>query len=228
MDQPQPHTGPLAFSADMVLAVLAKTKTETRRVVTPQPQHTQIHDYNGERLYDGEHRLWWWKQHWFENLIDFPQGEDRQRFNDLGPDRPGDTRWIQEAHRMWLAPEYGGQSVEVEYLADKAKRGVTLTDREWALMRTRKTEVKEWGRCPTIPPRFMYRSLSRAAIRILDVRAEWLQDIDDAGAVAEGMTGSPTQTPREQYADLWDRLHGVGAWAKNPLVWVRRFELVVP
>lgn len=83
-------------------------------------------------------------------------------------------------------------------------------------------------------------------IRITDVRVERLNDISESDCLAEGVLhsdkyampyGIPDRkapngvdfyysTPREAYAALIDKVSGKGTWARNPYVFVYDFELV--
>lgn len=75
------------------------------------------------------------------------------------------------------------------------------------------------------PSIHMPREAARIFLRVTEVRAERLQDIDDAGVLDEGLEiGDP-------FDELWDRtlkpadcaLYG---WAANPWVWVISFEQI--
>ncbi len=81
-------------------------------------------------------------------------------------------------------------------------------------------------------------------ILITDVRVEKLQDISDGDFLKEGIEEFPThstasgkaytfhgvnesyKTPREAYASLIDKVSGKGTWESNPYVFVYDFELV--
>lgn len=75
-------------------------------------------------------------------------------------------------------------------------------------------------------------------IRITAVSVERLRDISDIDCMSEGInyyeqegfswcsTGKLFDTPREAYAALIDKISGKGTWESNPYVWVYEFELV--
>jgi hypothetical protein len=80
-----------------------------------------------------------------------------------------------------------------------------------------------------------------ARIRLLEIRQERLQDIDEEGAIAEGCkectvlegdwysnTSPQIMSAREVYEQIWYGLHTKRGerWDDNPLVWCLRFELV--
>jgi len=79
----------------------------------------------------------------------------------------------------------------------------------------------------TVEPRWrpsihMPRHMARIWLRVEDVLVEQVQDIDEAGAVAEGVAC------RADFAALWDRINAPRgyAWGANPWVWVVRFKRV--
>ena len=76
--------------------------------------------------------------------------------------------------------------------------------------------------------RFMPRWASRIDLDVLNVRVERLHDIDEADALAEGvtLTGATRHghEARDAYAALWDVINGEGSWAANPWVFVIVFH----
>ena len=94
---------------------------------------------------------------------------------------------------------------------------------------------------------FMPESVARYFIEITAVRAERLQDISEEDCMKEGIEyvleampiGYPFgvqfpfkngfhsyTTAKEAYAALIDKINGKGTWEKNPFVWVYEFRLI--
>lgn len=97
------------------------------------------------------------------------------------------------------------------------------------------------------PSIHMPRAASRILLEIVGVRVERLQDISYEDAIAEGMFnpakcppfphrtnetpeeyGRRTGYPQRDYAELWEKLNGAGAWSANPWVWCVEFRRVTP
>lgn len=80
----------------------------------------------------------------------------------------------------------------------------------------------------------MPRKLSRITLEIESVRVQRVQDISEDDAVAEGVTESrgtagdcyERVTAKENYAWLWDSIHGPGSWNANKWVWAITFRRV--
>jgi hypothetical protein len=101
------------------------------------------------------------------------------------------------------------------------------------------------------PSIHMPRAASRLSLKVTQVRAERLQDISEADAIAEGVepvgdawksyeiihTGRhrgkpnphaavPNRSPVTSYRELWEAVNGPGSWDANPMVWAVSFERV--
>jgi hypothetical protein len=202
---------PILFSAEMVRAILEGRKTQTRRVVKPQPPE-DIDKLFGPEIY--------------KPAITDQYGELREGGPIFGahdgwgewgikcPYQPGDTLWVRESLRrgMWN----DGEGIYYE------------ADGEWCWDLTRPCRWV-WEKS-FLPARFMPRGIARLFLTVKDVRVERLQEITGDDAYKEGIPEwtSPEQifNPRIRFRKLWDSLNakrGYG-WDVNPWVWVIEFE----
>lgn len=224
---------PIIFSGPMVRAILAGKKTQTRRVVKPQPP-----DWLAQHLDTGFRVV----RHLHGNLFGAMAGsgdvlacrsEDAIR---CPYGAPGDTLWVREQFAMPRRTTNGGR--ESQLVPDHDVGGVHyLADGEApAGYRSR-------------PSIHMPRWASRLTLLVKSVRVERLQRISYDDMDAEGVEfdddsvaarafsraehiqiggGSLGDTAeRVGFAELWDSINGARApWSSNPYVWVLEFERV--
>jgi hypothetical protein len=225
---------------ESVLGILDGTKLQSRRLMKPQPAHLQLHEWRGKLVYEGEHRLWCWRGHTFENLWDFGEhNEDRKQLAKLSPyGVVGDRLWCKEA---WRTEERESDAVDgIRFRADNAFVPIANTreaaDR-WVVAHENGKHGDRWR-----SPLFMPRWASRLTLELVDVRAQRLQEISEADAKAEGVAplvtlrkGYPSKRAadiahrsyRDGYAVRWDAINGRRApWASNPFVWALTFRRV--
>lgn len=241
----------IPFSAPMVRAILDGKKTQTRRIVNPQPDFAQIHRWNGREIYDGEARHWCWKEHDFGDgdPINANPGPEMAALCRYGV--PGDRLWVQETHVRGTMN--GGSDRWVKYKASEPDGNV----------------MRDGSKARWITPWFMPRWASRIILEVTDVRVERLQSITEADARAEGVEPTfiqeswacftkhgaaydvfvePDQDHRERngllavvhrpaqqlssardvFEGLWKSIHSVGSWIVNPWVWVISFRRIEP
>lgn len=202
---------PILFRGPMVRALLDGSKTQTRRVVKPQPD--TAHD--GEPYwFIGGYRVWGYRP--------APAVPLRAGGNPLPSPygQRGDRLWVRESfahmYRDNAQPEKRAPE-DVAYMADN------LTPDPYV--------YGSWK-----PSIHMPRWASRITLEITSVRVERLQDISDTDCVAEGcgalqaaigcpMTSAPGETiPRTMFRALWESINGPESWAANPWVWVIEFR----
>lgn len=196
---------PILFSAPMVRALLNGKKTQTRRIVKPQPERND----KGTLMWGTGRRTG--MQSFGVDGLDVPPGV----FARCPYGKPGDRLWVREAwqvHTMFdhLPPRDISQS-HVWYIADDGYK---------AEPRYRQGM-------------FMPRWASRITLELTSVRVERLQQISTADALAEGVNvhpdhhGKPATSiygPVQAYRDLWEQINGPDSWDTNPWVWVVGFR----
>ncbi len=210
---------PILFSAPMVRAILAGTKTQTRRVVKPR--------HGGVVIAPGG-----------SDIALEERGEGHIRTNLCPYGQPGDRLWVRETFCPIYPqdPHYnGGRPIEYDYAATY-KHGSRLGD----LIGVKKI----WK-----PSIHMPRLASRILLEVTAVRVERLLEISPDDAIREGIEswieaggevhspypgfdgqypdkdGKVTVSPaRLAFCSLWESINGAGTWAANPWVWVIEFK----
>ena len=226
-----PKERPIIFSGPMIRALIAGTKTQTRRVVKPQP-YTDAPGVYADAYAGGPRWAWW-----------LPDGR-MVRPETFAPYAcVGDVLWVREAHALIWPGDYAperDQDCRVEYRADGEP---TRLPGDWPAECGHDPECPKWR-----PSIYMPRWACRLRLRVTGVRIERLQHISEDDARAEGVMPLPLQegysgcwwtadvtagaalhrqSPRDAYHALWDSIHGKRApWASNPWVWVVTFEVM--
>lgn len=196
---------PILFSAPMVLALLAGTKTQTRRIVKPQPAGAPL---GGKPFDDGARVGNWW----------FPAGPDQAPFATFEKrcpyGVPGDRLWVREAFSYETLDVDRNGFMAPWYWADGNPTSGDFTKPK--------------------PSIHMPRWACRLTLEITDVRVERLQDISYEDCRDEGticpIHGDVRHVAcsglRDGYRTLWESINGPGSWAANPWVWAVSFQRV--
>jgi hypothetical protein len=196
----------------MVRAILAGNKTQTRRVIEPQP----LPEMRSEDLVSVAPRTVWRRRLTEEVSV---SSDVRCRFG-----ATGDRLWVREtmirepAESFW---RYAADRTLV--LVDGDDASATSASVAWA-------HHKNGLHCPSI---HMPRWASRLTLRLTDVRVQGVQEISAEDAAAEG---HPTMhlgaevdadAARDWFSDLWDSINAKRgySWANNPWVWALTFEV---
>lgn len=198
---------PILFSGAMVRALLAGTKTQTRRVIKGEVY--AIDELASETIEDLELRGWGSYEH--------------PRFDVMAliPFVVGNRLWVRET---WKARMTHGWTI-----ADARSR---LFQEEILYQADGHEKIDGWW-----PSIHMPREFSRLTLIVTDVRVQRLQDISEADAIAEGCPGRlgpnpdfPDEwdpSPIEEYRALWERLNadrGYG-WDTNPWIVAVTFDV---
>lgn len=228
---------PILFSGSMIRALLAGTKTQTRREVK---LHGKLADGADVVVHDGQ--VWKPARVDYEGYVDCPHGS------------PGDRLWVREAWRIGSWTEDG--RFAIDYQADNHARREWLQlpvdddigrNRYWRYLdQCRKDCIRahlplvdgnwtwEPGKSPCRwrPSIHMPRAFSRIDLEITGVRVERLQEISDEDLCAEGIQEwidrgiDHDGYPRDAFRSLWESINGPGSWALNPWVWVVEFRRI--
>lgn len=183
---------PILFSAPMVRALIDGRKTQTRRVLKPQPQ------------YDGE---WWrlgdiiWQEASFP-VFDGQEMARRARF------APGDRLWVRENFTTVPTAAYR--------MSKGVERTICHHDPDWAAIYAEGWERSKPRWRPSI---HMPRWASRLTLVVESVKVERLQEISEEDAQAEGAQWEDCwPTYRQSFEALWTRINGRDSWSENPWV----------
>jgi hypothetical protein len=210
-----PRERPVIFSGPMVKAILDGRKTQTRRIVKPQPRA----DHGLQSMWGtspdgfafGE--KWLWR----EVGADYPDDSSDDRRCPYGV--PGDRLWVRETLR-------GGSESLWRYDADDALVDAN-PDGDRYRINWRKPYDQRW------PAIHMPRWASRITLEVTDVRVERLQAITEEDARAEGCWideatyGPCDDSARDVFGDLWDQINRKRApWSSNPWVWRVAFRRI--
>lgn len=218
---------PILFSTPMVQAIIQGNKTQTRRVVKPQPKNQ---DYTPRSFTDYfGNQFWEFRKSPIEvetKTWECPYGQ------------VGDVLWVRESY---LKPP---QNITQKMLDDGADTWPSfdhVADCELGDIE----QYKEWG-WKVKPSIHMPKEACRLFLKITDIRVERLQDISEEDAIAEGVEpvgfdqksqrvtryrGYPIDqgyfyNARESFATLWQSINGKDSWNSNPWVWVISFERI--
>lgn len=195
---------PIIFSSPMVRALLAGTKTQTRRVV-------KRHSSDCIGWFDAG------GGNWRQRFLAADGSPYLKSWSDRCPyGQPGDRLWVREAWRIT------GESPEDT---------LDMFDRDDVQYRADDDQSYIDKYRPSI---HMPRRFSRITLEVTAVRVERLQDISVTDAMAEGVVKvnlrglGPCMEWRYAYEDLWTNINGPGSWDANPWVWVIEFRRVTP
>lgn len=223
---------PILFSAPMVAALLEGRKTQTRRIINPQPPKPSAIrscNYSDSTGYQppGSNKKG------YELIFDIETGTIKEiKHCPFGV--AGDLLWVRETfclestyeyHHLARAPkdrpykivnysDEGESFIIPHYRATEPEPNIVPYDLEDGL-----DDRTRWK-----PSIFMPRWASRLTLEITNIRAEELCWISEADAMEEGCVAG-LGGARGEYEKLWNKIHGAGSSDENPWVWVIEFKV---
>ena len=201
---------PIIMIGESVRAILAGTKTQTRRVVRGPV------DFVGGQGQRDDLTCWgYWVDDMYGRWAVLARGLDQHHAHGLVSmpcpfGVPGGRLWVRETWRQ--SP--GSMSVHYRADSDEVAGG-------------------PWRSAIHMP-----RWASRLTLEVTDVRVQRLQEISEEDARAEGVPRLQRDAPdspwsegpawfRMGFRDAWDALNGKRApWSSNPFVWAPTFKVV--
>ena len=210
---------PILFSTEMVQAILEGRKTQTRRIIKPQPKEGII-----TTAFD-------FKKGFYASKIKIEENPDRFEITKLFKPKyqTGDILWVRESF-------FNCSSFKEYPLFSEIKGNFCYKTNDFI-------GCHKWK-----PSIHMPKEAARIFLEVTNVRVERLQDISEEDAIAEGIDkkgdlyfnyfeskllgkGLPKEyfykeIPKVSFMSLWSKINGIDSWKANPWVWVYEFKQV--
>jgi hypothetical protein len=216
----------------MVRALLDGSKSQTRRIVKPQPIDTDLFEIvnNGVVKYRrpaGDPMLTEAAQTFGYSVRSVLDG------------LLGRCPYGQSGDRLWVREAWG---FTAKVTTDAHERW--MRERDGTHLIYRATSGTEQA-APWRPSIHMPRWASRITLEVVSIKVERLNNISEADAIAEGIENNPSLDPAgtchwrhygrehtgincpiESYRTLWESINGAGSWEANPWVWCVEFRRI--
>ncbi|MDJ1494181.1 hypothetical protein QNI19_14655 [Cytophagaceae bacterium DM2B3-1] len=221
----------ILFSTEMVQAILEGRKTQTRRILKPQPSPdpARISFYGG--------KFGWMPESNSGKVGIFNPYGYKAKYG-----QKGDILWVKEAMYMDANDNWNYKADNTPFMFSLFASDEKIKEvHEWVNSR----KLKSYGGM------YMPKFAARIWLKITDIRLERFQSITEQDAIAEGVQVMPvydatTKQDQVRYRDyrkaednpkgrlfhsakysyftLWDKINGRGQHLQNPWVWVITFE----
>lgn len=172
----------LVFTPDSVRSMLLLHKTQSRRLIMPQPRYVPANSM--------------WKYGNDRGRVMYCEVPPPQYLPGIAPFQPGDLLYVRE--NCWMPPRVTPPILADEYVYDAdilldalGACKAMMKDRGW------------WRRSS----RYMPKRAARLVVRIEDVRAMLLMQTTEHDAAAEGVVPSAGESYTQAFAHLWNTLH---------------------
>ena len=231
---------PILFNTETVRAILDGRKTETRRVIKPQPKshiaYVCMGSGCGKWGYPGKDAWEYWGDESFRLPDGISQDELKRRWTP--PCNMGDILYVRETWAYGYVDTTDFECRCNECFFEELKAG---TQKDSFLMPRYfyRTENLDGLNVRWHPSIHMPKEAARIFLRVIDVRVERLQDITYEGCKAEGFDGAFFTDDTEgmpaiairRFSRLWDSTIKTAdrdyfGWEANPWVWVIEFERI--
>jgi len=209
----------------MVRAILEGRKTQTRRVIKPQPDDTGLHNHTDYPM-SIDSKL----EGWIGTV------EETGETKEYGLKYyPGDVLWVRETF------QYRGLNGNlIGFRGENGNSGFLYKEKD--------AEYQKFPDFKWVPSIYMPKEAARIWLEIVSVKVERLQDISEQDALAEGI--ETTKDPDghdcvrvygfkenmfaklsqfsaiESFESLWKSINGLESLEANPWVWVVEFKRI--
>ena len=213
---------PILFNTEMVAAIIDGRKTQTRRLINPQPTFK-----DGTGFY--------WKGYMYGIGSDYAETVRNFTRTNCPIGCVGDQLWVRETYCYGRIDEHDSTEPASRYLyVDDSDYGDGQTYpiyKQMVLSDGIECDEVKWK-----PSIHMPRSASRITLEITKIRVERLNDISDKDAKAEGFDyshnpsvirmGRATDDAKTNFSNTWKAIYGTDSWEQNQWVWVIEFKRV--
>lgn len=211
----------MIFNGEMVRAILDGRKTQTRRIMKPQP----------EPCPRGGH---WWPSNVFKTMLHVE--EEMQNGKGGWGGLVGDACPFGDVgDRIWVRETFQGPLFDYDLMDNYCKDPTPFEKPEFCVYKADGVPAPEFYdaddelHCCWRPSIHMPRWASRILLEITDVRVERLKSISDGDAIREGCSTADMKSGdcvADVFARLWASIYGDESWNSNPWVWVIEFKRV--
>ena len=204
----------MIFNSEMVRAILDSRKTQTRRIMAPQPA-----DDIERGIFPNPEAIGW------KSSLRHKHGSTTAHFCPYG--KPGDRIWVRET--------FQGPLFDYDLMDSYCKDPTPFEKPEFCVYKADGVPAPEFYdaddelHCCWRPSIHMPRWASRILLEITDVRVERLKSISDGDAIREGCSTADMKSGdcvADVFARLWASIYGDESWNSNPWVWVIEFKRV--
>lgn len=191
---------PILFSSEMVQAILAGEKTQTRRVVNPQPAS------RGALITTPADQIWY----------TFPCDDGVERFARCPYGKIGDWLWVRET---WAVHKELDRIVPRDCIGSKVWFYATDHRDEWC---------GRWR--PSIHLPYDFHRIDLEVIDVRCERLQSISESDAEAEGIEPRIPNHVVGAVYRYAQLWNSINAKRgySWDSNPFVWVVSFRVVAP
>lgn len=218
MNNPKEH--PILFAATSVRKIINLSKTQTRRVINPQPEKCYV---NGWGIGRSNHPDEWCS--WYGSEYENYKRWSEKAINNCPYGKNGDLLWVKEQSFL---KSYGYDWFDIAYPAN---------DSIIVYKRNPITQSNPYKVIKNLQQIFMPRWASRITLEINSVRVEPLQDISENDCCLElgvpmKWNGEGTEpyhrNMQTAFSTLWDSINAKRGYPfeNNPWVWAIEFKLV--